>query len=100
MMIFDDYFSGRGVTINAMHPGSVKTEAGRDNGPLYTWFKHHVMERNFRSPEVSSETPKGISGRFLNLTTEEEPAPPALDREVARELWDISLRMGGLLEES
>ena len=37
-----------------------------------------------------------VSGKFFNLTTEEEPAPPALDREVAFELWDISLEMVGL----
>ena len=25
-----------------------------------------------------------------------EPAPPALDREVAEELWDLSIKLGGL----
>ncbi len=105
MMIFDDLFRGSGVSINAMHPGAVKTEAGKDNGALYTWFKHNILERNFRNPDVSaealyylgaSEALEGISGKFFNLTTEEEPAPPALDREAARELWDISVKMGGL----
>jgi hypothetical protein len=38
----------------------------------------------------------GISGKFFNLTTEEEPAPPALDREVAPMLWEKSLEMAGL----
>jgi hypothetical protein len=44
---------------------------------------------------VSKEL-KGISGKFFNLITEEEPAPPSLDREVAEELWDISMELGGL----
>jgi len=37
-----------------------------------------------------------VSGKFFNLTTEEEPSPPALDKEVAYELWKISLDLGGL----
>jgi retinol dehydrogenase-13 len=42
---------------------------------------------------------EGISGKFFNLTTEEEPAPPALDKEVAYELWDNSLKFAGLKDE-
>ena len=105
MMLFSDCFRESGVTINAMHPGAVRTHAGKDNGPLYQWFKRSFLDRNLQSPEVSAEAlyylgvsrdVEGISGRFFNLTTEEEPAPPARDREAAKELWDISLRLGGL----
>jgi len=39
-----------------------------------------------------------VSGKFFSLTTEEEPAPPALDREEAYELWDISVKLAGLEE--
>jgi NAD(P)-dependent dehydrogenase (short-subunit alcohol dehydrogenase family) len=108
MLLFSDYFEKSEVTINAMHPGAVKTEAGKYNGPLYKWFKREVLERNFQSPEISAEAlyylgvskeMEGNRGKFFNLTTEEEPAPPALDREVAEELWDISLKLGGLYEQ-
>lgn len=104
---FNELFSGSGVTINAMHPGAVKTETGRENGRLYLWFKRHVLEHGFKSPEISADAlyylgvadaVAGVSGRFFNLTTEEHPSPPALDRETAAALWDISLRMGGLGE--
>jgi hypothetical protein len=44
---------------------------------------------------VSKEV-EAVSGKFFNLTTEEEPAPPALDKEVAYELWEKSLESGGL----
>jgi hypothetical protein len=37
-----------------------------------------------------------MSGKFFNLTTPENPAPPALDREVADALWEISLKLGRL----
>jgi retinol dehydrogenase 13 len=44
---------------------------------------------------VSKEI-EAVSGKFFNLTTEEEPAPPALDKDLANELWEKSLELGGL----
>ena len=108
MLLFDEYFKGSGVTINAMHPGAVKTGTGKENGALYKWYKRNVIDRFSRSPEISADSlyylgvsrnVEGISGKFFNLTTEEVPAPPALDMEVARRLWEESLRLGGLNNE-
>ncbi len=105
MISFKDYFRGSGVTLNAMHPGAVRTETGKENGYMYKWFKKNIIDRLSKSPEISadalyylgvSEEMKGISGKFFNLTTEEELAPPAVDREVAQELWEHSMRVGGL----
>ncbi len=102
MIKFDDYFRDSGVTINAMHPGNVKTKmAEKSSG----FFQRVFIEPNFRSIDIStrslyylgvSKDVEGVSGKFYNLTREEEPAPPALDREVAQELWDLSIKMGGL----
>ena len=105
MLLFAELFKGTGVTVNAMHPGAVKTETGQDNGALYKWFKRNFIDRTLKSPELSaealfwlgaSEKAEGVTGKFFNLTTIEEPAPPALDVEVARELWKISLEYSGL----
>lgn len=105
MMIFDEYLKESSVTINAMHPGAVKTGTGKDNGMIYKWYKKNFIDRLSQSPEMSAEALYylgvskeigEISGKFFNLTREEEPTPPALDREVAQDLWEISLRMGGL----
>jgi NAD(P)-dependent dehydrogenase (short-subunit alcohol dehydrogenase family) len=105
MIKFNDYFAGSGVTINAMHPGNVKTNSGQNNGPLYKLFKRIVIDRTARAPEVSAEALYYLgvsrqlahtSGKFFNLTTEEEPAPPALDRDAAEELWALSFELGGL----
>jgi len=105
MITFNDIFSGSGVTINALHPGAVKTRTGSENGPVYRWFKSNVLERNFRPATVSadalyylgvSDALNGVSGAFFNLTRRENPAPPALDRETADALYEVSLRLGGL----
>ena len=105
MQGFTERLAGSGVTINAVHPGAVKTDSGKENGALYKWFKSNVLERNFRSATISADALyylgvsgdlDGISGRFFNLTTMESPAPPALDREAADELWEMSLKLGRL----
>jgi retinol dehydrogenase 13 len=105
MIVFDEHFKNTGVTINTMHPGAVKTETGQENGPIYRWFKRNFFDKTLKSPEISAEAlyylgtsrkMDGISGKFFNLTTEEEPAPPALDKEVAYLLWGETLKMTGI----
>lgn len=105
MIKFNEIYEGTGVTINAMHPGNVKTNSGKDNGKFYKIFKKIFIDRNAKSIEYSSDSLyflgvskkiKDISGKFFNLTTEEVPAPPALDKEEANKLWNSSLELGGL----
>ncbi|MFW9981552.1 MAG: SDR family NAD(P)-dependent oxidoreductase [Candidatus Thorarchaeota archaeon] len=105
MIKFAEYFEGSGVTINAMHPGNVKTNTGADNGRIYRWYKRNLVDRISKDPQISatalyylgvSNEIEGINGKFFNLTKEEEPAPPALDKDVAEELWHKSIEMAGL----
>jgi len=105
MIVFDEHFRNTGVTINAMHPGAVKTDTGQENGAVYRWYKKNFIDKTLRSPEISAEALyylgvskeiEGVSGKFFNLTTLEKPAPPALDKEVAYELWEKSLELGSL----
>jgi retinol dehydrogenase-13 len=105
MIVFDEHFQKTGVSINAMHPGAVKTETGQENGPVYLWFKRNFIDKTLKSPEISAEALyylgvskeiEAVSGKFFNLTTLEEPAPPALDKEAAYELWGKSLELSGL----
>jgi retinol dehydrogenase 13 len=107
MLVFDEYFTDSGVSIIAMHPGAVRTETGQDNGPVYKWFKRNLLDKSLRPAQISAEALyylgvsndlDNVGGKFFNLTTEEEPAPPALDKEVALELWDKSLKLTGLNE--
>jgi len=83
------------VTINAMHPGMVRTETGKDNGRWYQWYKKNIINKLSTTPDVSAEalyylgtSPKlsQTTDVFFHLTTEEELTPPALDLEVAEAL--------------
>jgi retinol dehydrogenase 13 len=103
---FADRLNGSGVTINAMHPGDVKTNIGSNNGPLYRWFLHHVTWHMLKEPVISGEAlyylaaaPElaDVSGRFFHLTIDEKPAAHALDRELGRRAWDLSLQLTGLM---
>jgi len=105
MLVFDEHFKNTGISINAMHPGAVKTDTGQENGPVYRWFKRNFIDKTLKSPEISanalyflgvSKKIENVSGKFFNLTTLEKPAPPALDIEAAYQLWGKSLELSGL----
>lgn len=102
---FADRLQGTGVTINAMHPGDVRTNIGNNNGPLYRWFQRIVIGPMLKDPVISGEAlytlaaaPElaDVSGRFFHLTLDEKPAAPALDRELGCQVWEASLRLTGL----
>ncbi len=102
---FADRLQGTGVTINAMHPGDVKTNIGNNNGPLYRWFQRIFIGPMLKDPAISGEAlytlaaaPElaAVSGRFFHLTVDEKPAAPALNRELGRRVWEASLRLTGL----
>ena len=108
MIKFNEFFAGSGITVNAMHPGNVKTNSGQNNGKIYKFFKKNLVDRSARPLDVSAEalyylgvSPEldQVSGKFFNLTTEEELAPPALDKEAAEKLWGISKELGGIYEK-
>jgi NAD(P)-dependent dehydrogenase (short-subunit alcohol dehydrogenase family) len=103
---FADRLQGTGVTINAMHPGDVKTNIGNNNGPLYRWFQRIVMGPMLKNPAISGEAlyylaaaPEvaEVSGRFFHLTIDEKPATHAMDRQKGRQIWDLSMQLTGLM---
>jgi len=47
---------GTGVTINAMHPGGVRTNIGNDNGKLYRLFLPNVTWHFPKNPKKTGKT--------------------------------------------
>ena len=102
---FAERLMGTNVTINAMHPGDVKTNIGNNNGWLYRMFNKLVIRPLLKDPVISGEAiyylasapeMENTNSRFFNLTIEEKPAKHALDRNLGRQIWDISMKMTGL----
>ncbi|KAM9837264.1 retinol dehydrogenase 13-like [Aulostomus maculatus] len=103
---------GTGITVNTVHPGVVASELGRHTGLHQSLFSSSVLSPFFsllvKSPDLGAqpsvylavaEEMEGVTGRYYDVMTEKEPAPQALDDEVARRLWEVSSRLVGLEEE-
>lgn len=105
---FSDRLKGSGVTINAVHPGEVKSNIGMNNEFLYRLYKRYLLWWMLKDPTISAEAiyyhaaaPEmaNVSGRFFNLTIDEKPALYALDRSLIPIIWKISEEMTGLTSQ-
>ncbi len=104
--VFSDQLIGSGVTINAMHPGAVRTNIGMDNNLLYRLYNRYILRWFLNDPSSSgfalhylAAAPEleNVSGKFFNKTIEEIPASHALDSEMGKKIWTISERLTNLV---
>lgn len=90
--------SGTRITVNALHPGSVHTNFGRDlPGAAGVFFRHFGFL--LRSPEKGAETiiwlassdqVDGITGRYFLDKREIRSSGISYNASLAKQLWDIS----------
>jgi NAD(P)-dependent dehydrogenase (short-subunit alcohol dehydrogenase family) len=90
---------GTGVTVNALHPGFVRTNFARNNYGLLGKIAMPLVQLFARSPEEGAQTSiylasspevEGVTGEYF---VDEEPArsaPISYDREAQQRLWEIS----------
>jgi len=97
--------AGDGVTANALHPGWVATDIGRNNGWLVRGLLP-LIQLNALSPHEGARTsiylassPRiaGVSGEYFVDCQISEPDPAALDLQSAERLWQISAGMTALV---
>jgi len=90
---------GSGVTVNAMHPGAVRTEIGMNNGILYRLYNRYILRWFLKDPALAGEDlyylaaapeMQGVSGRFFNQTIEEKPARYLLKPGLQQKIWEAS----------
>ncbi len=102
MHIFSKLLKDYNIMINAMHPGTVRTNTGRENDPVYRFFKKNILDKISLSAEISAEALyylgvaselNGITDKFFNLTTIEDLTPPAKDLIEAEKLWDFTVKL-------
>lgn len=96
--------SGTAVTVNALHPGGIRSNLGRGDNALLNAFQRFVG-LFLKSPEQGARTsihlasaPEvlGVSGRYFIDRKERRPAGHAIDPDTAGRLWAISEELTGL----
>lgn len=95
---------GSGITANAVHPGFVATNFGRNNGGVHAllWRVLHVAAI---TPEQRAETiiylaispeVEGLTGRYFVKKHAVESSKEFYDSTVAHHLWQVSVELTGL----
>jgi len=100
----DRRLEGTGITVNAVHPGWVATNIGKNNG----WFVSlaiRILQRKAISKEAgartliylcSSPSVEGISGKYYYKNVSIPTDPATYNKDHAQRLWEISEEMTGL----
>jgi NAD(P)-dependent dehydrogenase (short-subunit alcohol dehydrogenase family) len=95
---------GTGVTVNAMHPGFVRTNMGANNGWLVRLFLPLVHLSSLTPEEgartvvylASSPDVEGATGKYFVREREVASDPVSYDESAAKRLWEVSEEMTGL----
>jgi NAD(P)-dependent dehydrogenase (short-subunit alcohol dehydrogenase family) len=104
---FGRRFPGIGVTANSLHPGAVRTRIAQKQSNIFYSMGWSLLKPFMISPEKGAETSlyvatapelQGVTGKYYDHCQEKEPAPAALDEELARRLWDETLKLCGMEE--
>lgn len=105
MIIFTQEMAKRlgtsSLTINAVHPGSVRTDIGNKSGNAFFKVMLRVMGRFFLSPEqaadgichvaLASEL-KGVTGKYFEKKKMVTPKPSVHNSPDGARLWDASTK--------
>ena len=100
---------GTGVTINALHPGLVRTNIARNNGLLGRFVNFFIGARGMSAEQgadtlvylASSPEVEGVTGKFFVNRQAVPSSTLSYDTELASGLWDLSERLmtgGGVRE--
>jgi NAD(P)-dependent dehydrogenase (short-subunit alcohol dehydrogenase family) len=94
---------GSGVTVNALHPGVIRTNLGISPGILGVFVR--IAKRFFDTPEEGARAPvwlatapelEGVSGKYFDVKKETELTETAKDAKLACDLWDLSAKLAGM----
>lgn len=98
--------SGKGVTANSVHPGTVATGYGRDGDTHgFLAFGLKVIKPFVLTPEkgaktsvylASSEGVAGVTGKYFVKCKARKPSAAAQDEAAARRLWAVSEELVGV----
>ncbi len=96
--------TGTPITVNALHPGGIRSNLGANQGALLG-LVHKVVSLFLKSPEEGARTSlylaadpavEGETGGYYAKAKKAQPKAYATDDVSARRLWDLSEEMTGL----
>ena len=91
---------GTGITVNAVHPGLVNTNLGREQSK----FSQGFAKLFFKSPSKGAETSiylasspdvEGITGKYWIKKEQRESSENSYNEEDAKKLWDLTVNLIG-----
>lgn len=100
---FARMIAGSGVTINAVHPGVIRTNLGNSSGFIGAFLK--FVKRFWAPPEEGAKAPvwlaaspdmEGVNGKYFDLRVEKPFAANSLDDKLSHDLWELSTRLCGI----
>lgn len=96
-----------GITVNAVNPGGVLTNLGKNNG-YFAWFKHiiyHLLKRELQFPSNAaknilylsdSDQAPVITGKYFYKRKEIKSSQHSYNKDISVRLWDLSSQLCGL----
>jgi len=98
---------GTGVTANCLHPGAVRTKIWYNSGaftPLFRFFSIFMLSAQKGAETsiylASSPEVEGVSGKYFVKKTPKRSSEASYNEDMAKKLWDESLRITGLAPEA
>jgi NAD(P)-dependent dehydrogenase (short-subunit alcohol dehydrogenase family) len=99
--------SGMSVTVNALHPGAVRTNLIASNGWLFKWIVQPLFNLQAISAEQGAQTSvylasspevEGVTGKYFARCKARASSPASYDEAAQKRLWKVSAEMTGLNE--
>ena len=97
--------AGSGVTANALHPGVVRTNFGREDSKGWMRLVLPVIRPFMKDPDkgastsvylASSAEVEGVTGRYFANSKPRTSSQASQDTAAAARLWDVSAELVGL----
>jgi len=99
------HLAGTRVTVNAVHPGVIRTNLGKGEYPAAFDVIRLFLKGTERGARTSirvatSPALEGVTGKYFKNSGEATSSPESYDDKAGRRLWDLSLALAGITATS
>ncbi|MBI5030073.1 MAG: SDR family oxidoreductase [Chloroflexi bacterium] len=96
---------GTRVTVNALHPGEVRTNLVGSNGWLFKWIAQPLWDLQAISVQEGAKTSvylasspevEGVTGKYFSRCKPRSSSPESYDEQAQERLWKVSEELVGI----